>query len=271
MKFSVLPSPEHDLPMVTLPGFNNEVQAPDGADMPPESETAPSYNGHRYGLRLGRLVLGFGPETPMPEAELPPQRAFQPDTITHPLMREQGRSLQRYEDILRFNRNELSGLTVLDLGTGPTARFARELRDSGIASRVISLSPDFPYNGHGARVREVYDGPLVAGLGQALPVRSGSIDRVYALHVGEHLRSYEEVTDFVREIARTLRAGGEGRIGPLTWSIPDVVMDSLAKQGVEVHDEPISLEIFRTRAYDSSGMALSGYQQHHTIVLRKSV
>jgi len=82
---------------------------------------------------------------------------------------------------LLFNRTELEGLSVLDLGAGSRARFAKELAESGVNARVISLSPDFSTRLYSRPAREGHpQGKLLAALGEKLPFPDNSFDRVFA-------------------------------------------------------------------------------------------
>jgi len=55
----------------------------------------------------------------------------------------EGRDLSTYERELLFDKRELEGKVVLDLGAGLEAKFAKQLKEAGIKAEVISLSPDF--------------------------------------------------------------------------------------------------------------------------------
>ena len=58
-------------------------------------------------------------------------------------MAEGGRTIEDYEEMLMFNREEVRGKKVLDLGCGHKVRLAKSLNEEGITDQVISLSPDF--------------------------------------------------------------------------------------------------------------------------------
>ena len=64
-------------------------------------------------------------------------------TIEHRRQPSGGRGIATYEKQLMFDRKDLEGKKILDLGAGPEVKFAKELGESGINAEVISLSPDF--------------------------------------------------------------------------------------------------------------------------------
>ena len=128
-----------------------------------------------------------------------------------------GRSLEDYEKTLHFKRKELKGETVLDLGTGPVARFSRELSMAGVDANVVSLSPDFLHQAHRQGVTEsVVDGfemQSLAAVGQELPFGEETFDRVLALFsVSVHAAESYEI--WLQEMVRVLRVGGKIHVGP---------------------------------------------------------
>jgi ubiquinone/menaquinone biosynthesis C-methylase UbiE len=126
-----------------------------------------------------------------------------------------GRSLGEYEKFLGFQRDELSGKTVIDLGSGPTERFSRELKESGIDVNVISINPDYKSE---KQRKEIVTNPewqkkSVAAIGQELPFQDNSIDEV----LGLYSVSWYADTEFEQvlpEVYRVLKPGGVARIGP---------------------------------------------------------
>src|SRR3989344_3752335 len=137
-----------------------------------------------------------------------------------------GRSLEQYEYELQFDRRELEGKTVLDLGSGLQALLDKSLKKAGIHATVISLSPDYSNEEHRkfleptrwekfkAVIKDERAEPLaVAGVGEQLPFKDESFDEVLALaSVSAYSERYQE---FLSEICRVLKNGGIARIGAL--------------------------------------------------------
>ncbi len=104
-------------------------------------------------------------------------------TIEHQKQPEGGRELSEYEKQLLFDRQELEEKAVLDLGTGPEAKLAKQLEESGVKAEVISMSPDFLQKEHRVKAKESFpEGNFVAGTGQALPFKDKSIERVQKMY-----------------------------------------------------------------------------------------
>ena len=205
--------------------------------------------------------------------------SFEKETIEHELQPKGGRELAAYEAQLQFDREDLKGKKVLDLGAGPELKFAKELKESGIDADVISLSPDFADEKYRKKAQRSFpEGKTITGVGQALPFQDESFDKIFAFHVDEHL-SQGAFFGVVAEMARVLRGGGEAKLGP-TLNIPgewDSYQDILGNQelkkqldryGVEVIKDDIPETILpKVRIKDSYGSA--SYETRYNIVLRK--
>lgn len=136
---------------------------------------------------------------------------------------ESSHGLLRYETELGFNRKELEGKTVLDLGSGAVENFSRELKKSGIKSNVISLNPDYLFK----EVREMainkpdWQKKSVAAVAQELPFQDNSFDFVLALNsisLYANPRQNKEATRlWLNEIKRVLKSGGKAIISPLRF------------------------------------------------------
>lgn len=129
--------------------------------------------------------------------------------------------IEVYERILGFNRHELQNKTILDLGTSPSDRLAKDLKKEGVNATVIGLSPDLmnliPNEiqppGH---MRDEWNRLGVTGIAQAMPFRDASFDKVLGLYsVTWKAADYpEQVKAWVSEIGRVLKPGGDARVGP---------------------------------------------------------
>jgi SAM-dependent methyltransferase len=112
-----------------------------------------------------------------------------------------------FEEVLRLIGRKLAGATVVDLGAG-TGVASYAFAKAG-AGEVVALEPDeSEVVGQGA-IRRACEGlpavRIVTGLGEDLPLGSGTVDLVYARQVLHHARDLDRV---VSECARVLRPGG---------------------------------------------------------------
>lgn len=129
----------------------------------------------------------------------------------------EGRSLEEYCKELGINESDLIGKKILDVGSGPTARLERELRDRAM---VVSLSPDYS-DAHYREWLEGNEGEVknaVAALGEVLPFKDGTalegFDYALLLHVTEHVR-FQSLLKIILESYRTLRTGGKVVVYPI--------------------------------------------------------
>ena len=140
---------------------------------------------------------------------------YNEDSIEHPRQPPGGRGLNLYEAILGFNRTQLMGKEVLDLGAGPEVKLAKQLAESGVNANVTEFSPDFFSLEHAAKARKSFpEARMITGLGEDLPFATGSFDVILVLHVLDHLSTSENFLRLIREISRTLRGNGQAHIGP---------------------------------------------------------
>jgi ubiquinone/menaquinone biosynthesis C-methylase UbiE len=131
------------------------------------------------------------------------------------------RGLSDYESILDFDKNDFKGKTVLDLGSGQTERFSRELKDFDNDTEIVSLNPDYSINHIRKRMpkSEDHQKMSVAAIAQDLPFGSESFDRIVALYSvpwyynpQENPEAYEA---WISEIIRVLKPKGIARLGPV--------------------------------------------------------
>jgi SAM-dependent methyltransferase len=146
-------------------------------------------------------------------------------------------------------RSMLSG-RVLDLGSGATEKFGRELALAKQAlmdgaqnighimlshlgrehAGIFSLNPDFSHEKIGAGLRYTATHELegnrspVAGIGEALPYRDGSFSGVFsvsALTVYAGPEKSKHAAKWVHEVARVLEPGGLAFFGPILPDLPE--------------------------------------------------
>lgn len=177
----------------------------------------------------------------------------------------EGRSLKNYQKELGLGKDEIENKHILDLGSGPTARFERELKNKAF---VVSLSPDY----EDAEYRGWLDGNkgevkhAIAGLGQALPFKDEVFDIVCIYHVFEHtpLGRAEEI---VRESIRVLKIGGRVHIMPTEVSGLRERLELLSKElGVKIRFEVVNRESTFTL---TSGRRISTKSKSERAILEK--
>lgn len=126
--------------------------------------------------------------------------------------------LCQYERALGFKREDLVGMTVLDLGSGPTESFSRELDAAGVHVNVVALNPDYTDRHYRRMIERVPDWQhkSVAAIAQALPFKDGVFDRVFALYSITYY-TYQAIAaqKWIGEIGRVLKPGGEAILGPV--------------------------------------------------------
>lgn len=166
--------------------------------------------------------------------------------------------LDSYERELGFNRNNLEGKRVLDLGAGQTDRLARDLKEAGINAEVVSVSPDFRRGVNRDILTRRYPEwkrKGVAAIAQQLPFKDDSFDVILAAYSVINFASNDSdsVQTWISEIARVLKLGGEARLGP-TYGLRnfafgknnEVLIESAKKSGLEltINDEPTRTHIY---------------------------
>lgn len=140
---------------------------------------------------------------------------FGKETIEDYNMPMGGRSLEIYEKELMFDRAELNGKIVLDLGAGPEVKLANDLKNAEITAEVVSLSPDFRYKKYLNKAKEAMpEAKLVGGVGQKLPFKEETFDYVLSSHIFEHVGE-QQLLKIMLEISRILKFEGKAIIGPI--------------------------------------------------------
>lgn len=163
-----------------------------------------------------------------------------------------GRGLEDYERILGFDRTELEGKSVLDLGAGPEQRFSRELAAAGINSTVIPLSPDYSLKEtrkiiNKTVIWEGWDKKSLAAIGQELPFKNETFDIVVGLASvtlydrPEH--NIKAIPGWVLEVARVLKVGGKALLAPVDLG-DNQLYDSIQKE-LESHGLQLIREEFK--------------------------
>lgn len=135
------------------------------------------------------------------------------------------RDLEDYEGYLGFKRENLNGKTILDLGSGETELFLRELKNSGIDANVISLNPDYSIERFRKTMEKIpnWQKKSVAAIGQELPFKDEIFDQIFALYSitifsnpNPQFGNPEAARHWMSEIIRVLKPGGEARLAPIS-------------------------------------------------------
>ena len=139
------------------------------------------------------------------------------------------RTLSQYVDLLQIPDEELNNAVILDIGSGVHQRFAREVNNHMRSSKVISLDPNLglsekedilnfdPEYSVKARRRNSESGTLAADAND-IPLKTGSVDRIYALYSLPWLSRHGKEKIFIKEMSRVLKSGGIIRAYPILES-----------------------------------------------------
>lgn len=166
------------------------------------------------------------------------------------------RGLEGYKEYLRITEEDIKRWKVIiDLGAGLEQNFAKEVKKLNIDTTVISVDPSlaipekedlerlFPEERE--RRKSARDNPepfTLSVLAQDLPIVSGSIDAILALHsVTQYVEDETQMRSIFLEIERVLKVGGEARMYPLHKKTNlDFIMKCL--EGINLRCETILIE-----------------------------
>ena len=141
---------------------------------------------------------------------------------THRDGRERG--LDSYEAYLGFKREELEGNDILDLGSGETEKFSRDLKAAGVSAKVVCVNPDYNDPEYVERVKAMPDwqGNSVAATAEHLPFKDESFDKVFSLFAATVFAGNEfdplqreNIRAWISEAVRVLKPGGEAKFAPV--------------------------------------------------------
>ena len=139
------------------------------------------------------------------------------------------KTLSEYVDLLQIPDEELNNALILDIGSGVHQRFAREVNGQMRSSKVLSIDPNLglsekedilnfePEYSIKTRRRNSESGTLAADAND-IPLKTGSVDRIYALYSLPWLSINGEEKTFFKEMIRVLKTGGIIRVYPILES-----------------------------------------------------
>lgn len=183
----------------------------------------------------------------------PPE--YQNEVAMSAMMTE--RTISYYQEHLHFTDAEIEKWSrILEIGSGAMQSFARYVTGK-FHSTVISIDPQMamPIREDLARFSdsEVKKDRLYgrlypventhAGIAQHLPsaVEAGSIDSVIACQsVPLYLQSEDDISQFLNEILRVLKSGGEARIYPVFEGWKKDYIEKLINQTPNIDKESIA-------------------------------
>lgn len=198
------------------------------------------------------------------------------------------RGVKTYEKELNFDVKDLEGEKVLNLGSGSTLLFEREVREAKVPCDIVSVSPDYASEKHRKRLFEersriaalvdkikgrkpklvLEDAQVVAAIGQDLPFPDEVFDRILCSHVLEHVENKKAYQALIREALRVLRPGGMAHFVPTTekkdqaWGLDEVLREF---PDVVVVREGVGAS---TSEWDDQGMKYK--VPLHRLIFRKS-
>ncbi len=121
------------------------------------------------------------------------------------------RSLQQYLSILQLSLAQLQNKKILDLGSGPDCRLAKELQQLVPSARVTSFDACFLAD-------DSVTANAVGGYFGALPFDDHSFDIVLSVFACPLYCEGEELVSLALcEICRVLSRGGSARLAPLAF------------------------------------------------------
>jgi len=150
------------------------------------------------------------------------------------------RDLETYEGMLGFSKEDLKGKNVLDIGSGEKEVFSKELKDD-IGVGVVSVNPDFSMEDFGKHVKNkpVEERKSLAAIGQELPFKNETFDKVFSLYALTTFASHdaESIRQWMSEITRVLKPGGEIRLAPIGAYSEEEIRDTKFNKYLKITDE----------------------------------
>ena len=137
------------------------------------------------------------------------------------------RSLEEYERDLQLKESDLDNKRVLDLGSGPRARFAKEVEEKYPGTKVVSLDysfeeppPEDPrYLLKGDENFSDRNVDKVVGFATTLPFADSSFDTIVSSGaIPFYLLQPEQIEKVFKEIIRVLKVGGKGYFHPVKYT-----------------------------------------------------
>jgi ubiquinone/menaquinone biosynthesis C-methylase UbiE len=130
----------------------------------------------------------------------------------------QPRGFDAYSLALGLTLDDFTDKKVLDLGAGKEVQLSRDLVGKSLNTQIVEMSPDFIYSDIRRIARtSVPDATLLIGLGQSLPMRADSFDRIFGMHMMEHIDTDAVFLRLIQESIRVLKPNGKACFGPIFY------------------------------------------------------
>lgn len=151
------------------------------------------------------------------------------------------RNLDDYMQYLDVTVGEINRWgKIVEIGSGTEQDFAKEIREKGYCSKVISIDPRlalsestdlsgmFPKEAEARlRGRKNPEPNTIAALAQNLPIASGSIDAILASRsVPLYISSQKDMDSVLSEMYRVIKDGGEIRIYPVAEGTKKLMIEN---------------------------------------------
>lgn len=151
------------------------------------------------------------------------------------------RNLDDYMQYLDVTVGEINRWgKIVEIGSGTEQDFAKEIREKGYGSKVISIDPRlalsestdlsgmFPEEAEARlRGRKNPEPNTIAALAQNLPIASGSIDAILASRsVPLYISSQKDMDSVLSEMYRVIKDGGEIRIYPVAEGTKKLMIEN---------------------------------------------
>ena len=154
------------------------------------------------------------------------------------------RRLADYMDMLKLAEDEFDNpdSLILDLGSGIEQNLAKDIRQRGLKSKIISLDPKLglsdeeDLSGIGQdldkeirmKARKNAESGTVAGLSNELPFSDNVFKRIYAIYSAPYYLNHpEDIKKTLREMIRVLKPGGIVKAFPIEEEQVEVLQSLL--------------------------------------------
>ena len=149
-----------------------------------------------------------------------------PESEAAELSLTENRDFEEYKRELRFDEGELSEKEILDLGSGPETKFAKDIKEKFPEAHVVSFDFSFKrdardqtYGRFSASPKLEANTEKVSGLFTKLPFKNESFDMIVSsAAMPLYLNNAQQIKEAFHEVVRVLKKGGKAHIGPVSFT-----------------------------------------------------